>query len=261
MRIAIMHATALAPDPALLTEPERAVLATLHNPRRRDEWIRGRVALHRLLGPDVSVLADATGAPRIWGRCPLSQPTPLSGTKDLALVPVEVALADSFVSLAHDGEWFAVAVADRAVGIDLCLRVHGARVAKILAWLGVCGSPIDPVAAWAALEAVLKLRRLGIEELRGRTLELRANDQPIGRQPAQAHMESIVAVGIGEPVTVQLRGDVEYVIGWAEEASDNPITARFHSDLCGVLADVVQGSERCARANDAAARDWTMVYA
>jgi hypothetical protein len=322
MRIAITHATALAPDPALLTEPERAVLATLRGPRRRDEWIRGRVALHRLLGPDVSVLPDASGAPRARksapppasasrstggggsegteNSCVLADPSGAPNTWDSraaesrstdadirsgpvrteaswfehrgmegrddrfteatslpsaplcsSVMPMRaagssLASASSLfgpaveagcVSVSHDGEWFAVAVADSNVGIDLCSRVHATRIAKILAWLGVGGDPIEPVSAWAALEAVLKLRRLGIEELRGRLLELRAREPGVSENRTRPGLPSagIVVVGIGEPAMVQLRCEDDYVIAWATESSD-PITAQFHSSLAPMEA-------------------------
>lgn len=185
MRLAIIHARELATDPALLSELERGALTAIRGERRRDEWIRGRLAIHRLLGPEISVLVDADGAPRPLGGSPCS------------------------VSLSHDGGWFAVAVADgrSRIGIDLCRRSHGDRVARILRWLGVRGEPIDPIVAWTALEAVLKLRRLSIEALRDRALDVEARN---------AH---VVVRGIGDDAVVRWRTGAEHVVSWTREAA------------------------------------------
>ncbi len=176
--IAVLHVTEVAAEPALLSATERVALVAIRGARRRDEWIRGRLAIRRVLGdPAASVVVAPDGAPEVIGRA-------------------------CHVSLSHDGDWIAVAIHDALVGIDLCVRAHGARVARILAWLGVRGD-VDALAGFAALEAVLKLRRLPIEALRDRPLALATRDR------------AIVVSGLGDPVTVRLHHAPEYVVGLA----------------------------------------------
>ena len=168
MQLAIVRADSLTGS---LTPAERNVLASIRGPRRREEWIRGRLAAHRLV--DREVLVDTDGAPRI---------------------------EDGHISLSHDGIWIAVAVAPTPIGVDLCLRTHGSRIAAVLRWLGVDADDIDPVAQWAALEAVLKLRRLSIEQLRERSLALRVDG------------DGIVVRGIGDDVHVRVTAEPEFVV-------------------------------------------------
>ena len=185
MHVAITRQSAIDPDPGLLTPAERDALASVRGERRRSEWICGRLALRRALGdPDTSILVAPDGAPAPVGGAPCS------------------------VSLSHDGDWIAVAVGDATarIGIDLCLREHAGRVTRILRWLDVRGAD-DTLAAWVALEAVLKLRRLPIEALRDRALELRASP------------DAILVSGLGDPVTAQVRDAPDYVVGWAMEAA------------------------------------------
>jgi hypothetical protein len=177
----------------VLSEAERAEAASLClGQRRRDEWIRGRTCVRRALvsrfGEDASstsLLADADGAPR------------LSGSVDCA------------VSLSHDGDYFAVAIAERAlmrVGVDICLRQHEARLRRILQRLKVCAPGIDVVAQWAAAECFLKLRRLGVAALldTALTLEQRGETMDVYTEGAKLSLsvscfpEFVVAWG-GEP--------------------------------------------------------------
>lgn len=183
MRIEVLHAAEVTADPALLTELERGHLATIRGDRRRDEWIRGRLAIKRVLGePAVSVLADPDGAPRIAGEA--------AGARE--------------VSLSHDGRWIAVAVTGDGVcaAVDLCVRDHAPRCAKILAWLGVA-TTVEPVAAWAALEVALKVRRWSVEALRDRALEV------------EVAGERILVRGLGGDVAVAIRAEVDYIVAWA----------------------------------------------
>ena len=87
-------------------------------------------------------------------------------------------VADGHISRSHDGAWTAVALAPRAIGIDLCLRSHAPRIAKILRWLAIeCDA--DPIAQFAALEAALKLRRRSIEHLLARTVRISRDDRAL----------------------------------------------------------------------------------
>lgn len=182
MRVEVVAAATLEVDPELLTDLERTALAAIEGARRRAEWVRGRVAIKRVLGePGTSIVVDPDGAPRVVGDCA--------------------------VSLSHDGDWIAVAVArgDVRVGVDLCLREHGSRCAKILAWLGVA-SAVDPVVTWAALEVVLKLRRWSVEALRDRALAV----DLVG--------DRVVVCGLGGDVSVETRSAPAYALAWGESA-------------------------------------------
>lgn len=184
VEVVVMRCATIAADPALLTDLERAHLSTLRGDRRRDEWIRGRLAIRRVLrDPATSIVVDADGAPRAVGGEPRS------------------------VSLSHDGNWIAVAVGSEEVrlGVDLCVREHASRVARILAWLGIETS-CDPVLAWTALEVALKLRRLSVEALRDRALVVE-----------QIAADQIVVRGLGAAVTATVRADVDHVVAWARE--------------------------------------------
>ncbi len=127
-------------------------------------------ALHHFIGRDVE--HDADGAPRI---------------------------PDHHISLSHDGDYVAVVVGEEPVGIDVCLRAHAERARNILRWLGIT-VPIDPCAQFAALEAALKLRRLGIERLLDRDVTLHADG------------DTVVVRGLGDDIRVDVRIEHDHVV-------------------------------------------------
>jgi len=182
----------------LLTRAERRCLSDARfAPRRRAEWIAGRVAARRalccLLGddaPSVSVISAPSGAPRALGRPELA------------------------ISLSHDGAWVAVATARREeprarVAIDLCDTVHSDRVRRLLGRLSIdgTGDPLSPCATWAALECVLKLRGLGIACL----LDARLGLSHLAAGTAQIS-------GLGASATVTVAQTEDFALAWAEEA-------------------------------------------
>ncbi|MEJ7599633.1 MAG: hypothetical protein WKG01_17130 [Kofleriaceae bacterium] len=188
--ITITRASELTADPALLTAAERAVCSD-RSGLRRDEWIRGRLAVRaamvtalgtRAAAIDVLIAPDA--GPLVVGGPPCA------------------------ISLSHDDAWIAVAIAVGAyrIGIDLCARSKATRVIDLLARLGV-QFDCEPLAAFAALEAVLKLRRLGVMELREHATEVRAR----GASQVEVH-------GLGAATLVELQVCPEHVVGWALEA-------------------------------------------
>lgn len=154
-----------------LTRAENQALAAIRGDRRREEWKLGRLAAHQLIDRDV--LVDPDGAPRVDG---------------------------AHISISHDGPWFAVAVADTPIGVDVCVRTNAERSASVLRWLGVDATNVDPCAQWAALEAVLKLRRLPVEQLRDRTLALRAEG------------DTVIVHGLGDDVRVRITVEPDYVV-------------------------------------------------
>jgi 4'-phosphopantetheinyl transferase EntD len=185
VRVVVLDGRTITANPARLTAAERVALAQLRG-SRRDEWIRGRLAVRRVLGdPDTSVLVRDDGAPLPTGGRPCS------------------------VSLSHDGSWIAVAIAPAGtgVGVDLCERAREPTVARILRWLDVRTS-LDPLATWTALEAALKVRGLGIEALRDRALEVRVT----AADGARVH-------GLGADLTVRSRIFRDFVLGCALEAA------------------------------------------
>ncbi len=182
VRIAVLEA--VRPDATQLSGSERAHLALLVGPRR-DEWIRGRVALRQVLGTtDASVLVGADGAPHVVGGAACS------------------------VSLSHDGTWIAIAVGDAKsrVGIDVCRRMHADRIAELLRRLAV-QTECDAVTTWVALETTLKLRGRSIEGLRSSSLAVR-RDERCAR-----------VSGLGAEVAITIRSDPSHVVGWAREVA------------------------------------------
>lgn len=188
--ITIRPASDFAVDAALLSPAERAVMPAVG--RRRDEWIRGRLAMKAALvaelGPaanEIEIVIAPDAGPLLVGGPPCA------------------------VSLSHDPGWIAVAVARGAcrLGIDLCVRTHATRVTELLRLLGV-RHDCEPVAAWAALEAVLKLRRWPVLALRDHTLSVLARDEA-----------AVVVHGLGDTATVELEPAEDHVVGWAIEAA------------------------------------------
>jgi hypothetical protein len=161
--------------------------------RRRNEWIRGRLAVRRALASRfgeaatrLSLLTDEDGAPRLEGR------------------------PDCAVSLSHDGDYFAAAIADRAgvrVGVDLCLRQHEARLQVIFARLAVQAANVDVVAGWAALECFLKLRRLGVTALLDNALALAMT------------ADGVEVSALGSTVSLSLLRRPQFVVAWGGEAA------------------------------------------
>ena len=187
LRVAVVDRRTVDADPAQLTATERVALAPIRGSRRRDEWIRGRLAIRGVLGdPETSVVVAADGAPLPTGGQPCS------------------------VSLSHDGEWIAVAVAPAGVrlGIDLCVRSHAARLARIVRWLDVRCGALDPVTVWTALEAALRVRGCAVSALRDRSLEV---------QPVTDHHDLVIVRGLGNELQVRSREDRDFVLGWAME--------------------------------------------
>lgn len=137
---------------AALTAREHAFLETSgFSSVRRTEWSRARAAAHRVLPTGASVLSAPDGAPRLVGAPGLS------------------------ISLSHEGAAVAVAVRRGGqVAVDLARRIHARRLSVVLARLGPRGRGCDdPVRAWVALECALKLRRLSVYSLVGRSIALR----------------------------------------------------------------------------------------
>jgi hypothetical protein len=185
---------ALAAREELLTEAERAQVAVSgFGQRRRSEWVRGRLAMRRALrsrfgdeATRLSLLSEPDGAPRLEGK------------------------ADCAVSLSHDGDYFAAAIADRAgmrVAVDLCLRAHEARLRGIFARLAVHAVNVDVVTGWAALECFLKLRRLGVAALLDTAASVTAS---AGRVKVSA---------LGGTVSFSLLRHPLFVVAWGGEAA------------------------------------------
>ena len=178
-------------SPRLLRPAERRELRTLPlGGRRREEWIRGRLAIRRAVARwDVRrasgccVRTEPGGAPRLVG-------------------------VDYAVSLSHDAHWFAVALAPgRAVrvGVDLCRRAHADRLVPILRRFTTRGVQLDPVVQWAALECVLKMRGLGITALLG-------TDATLRREGRRVRVE-----GIGPAASLYVMNRPEFVVVWGRE--------------------------------------------
>jgi phosphopantetheinyl transferase len=176
----------------LLSAAERAEVARLNfGQRRRNEWIRGRVAARRALlsrfgeaARPLSLLVEPDGAPRIEGASTCA------------------------LSLSHDGDYFAVAIATQAqwrVGVDICLRAHETRLQRILKRLAVRCHGLDAVAQWAAIECFLKLRRQGVTAV----LEM-----PLVLEPCAGGAE---VSALGATMRVSLWRQPGFVVAWGGE--------------------------------------------
>lgn len=195
MRVHADDLSSVPGDSRLLRRSERRELHALRllGPRR-EEWIRGRVAIRRALArwlprlPDASscrVRTEPSGAPSVVG-------------------------VDCTISLSHDGRWFAVALApSRAlrIGIDLCRRVHAERLGPILRRFTRRGVQLDPVVQWAALECVLKMRGLGITALVGSDTTVRRAGQ------------RVLVHGIGPEASLHVIDGPEFVVVWGSDDS------------------------------------------
>jgi 4'-phosphopantetheinyl transferase EntD len=178
-------------DIHLLTVDERVQLRSLRlGNERSNEWIRGRLAIHRsirkqfgCMAREPSVLCNADGSPIVKG-------------------------AEVAVSLSHDGDYFAVVACEEAsarVGIDLCLRQHEARTTRILSRCGIYTSSMPATLQWSVVEAALKLRRSSVTSLLGTTIELNWT------------LGSVMVSGIGQPAHVHFRTETEYSLAWTGE--------------------------------------------
>ena len=177
MTVQVWSRAELGTDRGQLTEDERDDLNGLRlTGRRAEEWIAGRIAMHRVLGATTSVTTCADGAPDY-------RPPPGARYRS--------------VSLSHDGAWIAVAAAEGPEdAIDLCTLDQATRLRPILARLGVVAR--EPCVAWAAIECALKLRRRAIWSLLDGTI---------------AVVDGCVT-GIGDEVRVETRTTGEYALAW-----------------------------------------------
>lgn len=221
--IYIYRAADVQPDTAELSAAEQTELAVhAFGPRRRREWIRGRLAARRALAQfagdgaaAASVLVHPDGAPRVTG-CP------------------GVAL-----SLSHDGDYIAIALgrgSSLSVGVDLCLHSHRERARQILHRLAVTSGRLDPVVQWAAIETALKLRRMAVTSLLDAHVTLvvrnvvRNSDmtdvsetsvnRSVGRNSDVTDVSetSVVRIsGLGADVDVGVRTEADYAVAWGAE--------------------------------------------
>jgi phosphopantetheinyl transferase len=119
-----------------LSEPEQRLMESHRHPRRRLEFVAGRLALKRALLEDSSavrigaagpasdsllpamqrlqVLPDADGRPRLW---------------------IEDAAASTQVSIAHAAGWAAAVCSPRSIGVDIVDLEAATAVPDDLAWL------------------------------------------------------------------------------------------------------------------------------
>jgi 4'-phosphopantetheinyl transferase len=188
----------VAAGEAWLGPRERAVLAGLTVPKRRDDWRLGRwtakAALAAWLGVDrarLEVLAAADGAPEAW--------------LDGAPAPVSV-------SLSHRAGLALAVVADppALVGCDLEL-LEPRSPAFIEDWLAPSEqelAEVDPLLfanlAWTAKEAAAKVRREGLRlDVRGAVTRLRE------AEPVEGWSR----------LTIEWAGEGRATAGWWREAS------------------------------------------
>lgn len=143
---------------AFLSAPERARLATQRSPRRRGEFVAGRLAVRRAIAAiagepavvDLVVDRHDDGAPRLLGL-------------DGVAVSITHATRRAFAIAAHG---------DAPLGLDLCEHGDAARIRRIARRAFPRAHERDLVLetdaaaclAWAAKESVAKALRIGMLE-------------------------------------------------------------------------------------------------
>ena len=169
----------LVAGPDLLTDDERTCLERLGlEANRRAAWVRGRVLARRLLGEQVSVIADLDGRPLAAGW------------------------SDGF---AHDGRWTAAIVAPyRPTVVDI-VAGGPARAAAALRRVQVV-TDAEPTATWAALECALKLAGWHVAALL---------DRPVSVASKHDHLE---VTGLAAPVIVQIARVADATVAWSTGA-------------------------------------------
>jgi 4'-phosphopantetheinyl transferase len=207
------------PPPGLLSEAERRMLATLHAPKRRRDWLLGRYVAKALVrswlartGRDVpaallTVAADADGAPQVF----------LAGDGSLPLT----------ISISHRGPWALCALAPAAgaylgADLELCEPRSAAFVADFFTQEEA--ALVDAVAAtararvvtevWSAKEAALKALRLG---LRADTRDVDVRPRLL-RQPGWGRVAVAVDLPGGRGGATWARDEGAYVaaIAWLD---------------------------------------------
>lgn len=149
-----------------LSASERARLATLRTPQRREQFIAARWLARWLLGQALG------GTPRDWElNAPVDAPPSVTGRPEL------------FLSVSHSGAWVACALASEAVGLDLEAPRRERDIASLI---DVCCTPGEQAwfagleegarsslfyELWTVKEAWLKRRREWIAPSRLRQIE------------------------------------------------------------------------------------------
>ncbi len=178
MTVSVVRDLEVRPD--LLTDAERACVERLGlEPVRRAAWVRGRVLARRLLGEQVSVIADLDGRPQAVGWS---------------------------IGFAHDGRWTAAIVAPfRPTVIDVVAGGPGRAVAALRRVQVTTDA--EPSATWAALGCALKLAGEPVAALHDRPLSV-----------ASKH-DGLEVSGLAAPVIVQVARVEDATVAWSTGAS------------------------------------------
>jgi phosphopantetheinyl transferase len=152
-------------------------------PRRRRDWIAGRLGLALVLPAGAHVLAAADGAPQVVG-------------------------ARWAASVSHDDGWVAVAARPGRgrIGIDIVPDGAAPAAARALSRVRLDGDAGEPAGCWAAVESSCKLRGVGVAVLLDRRVGLARRG------------DLVRVVGLGRPVRVLVRRLPGAVLAVADEA-------------------------------------------
>ncbi len=136
-------------------------MANYRHPRRRQEFVAGRVALKQAL------LETRDSAVRICSAAPVPEPL-LAAAQGMQVLPdddgrprlwLEDTLAPTQVSIAHAAGWAAAACSDRPIGIDIVEIEVATAVPDDMPWLAEVESDCRGrlrALLWGLREAVLK---------------------------------------------------------------------------------------------------------
>jgi phosphopantetheinyl transferase len=179
---------------ACLSEPERRLMASHRHPRRRLEFVAGRLALK-------CALLEKSSAVRIGEATPPCD-TLLSSMQRLQVLPdeegrphlwIDDALVWAQVSIAHAAGWAAAVCSPRSIGVDIVDLGASTSIPDDLPWLaGIAPEGRVRLRAllWGLRECLMKSSQVDARNVWGLdgvdALPVQSAEEIIARWPAEA---------------------------------------------------------------------------
>ncbi|MGE5148824.1 MAG: hypothetical protein ACM3II_01775 [Rhodospirillaceae bacterium] len=121
---------------ACLSEPEQQLMASHRHPRRRLEFVAGRLALKRALLEDGTVVRIGEARPPSDSLLPSMQRLQVLPDEDgRPRLWIEDALVSAEVSIAHAAGWAAAVCSPGSIGIDIVDLETATSIPDDLSWL------------------------------------------------------------------------------------------------------------------------------
>jgi phosphopantetheinyl transferase len=184
---------------ACLSEPEQRLMESHRHPRRRLEFVAGRLALKRALLED----RTAVGI----GEASLLCDTPVPSMRRLQVLPddegrprlwIEDALVWAQVSIAHAAGWAAAVCSPRSVGVDIVDLETSTSIPDDLPWLaGIAAEGRVRLRAllWGVRECLMKSGQVDARNVWGLdgvdALPVQSAAEIIARWPAETALEPL----------------------------------------------------------------------